>query len=164
MIIISLGLLADRNLNWSSKTLECPPIPWEESSLGVLFVCLLFLFICFLALISQYFLDSSSEIGSVAFVMFSLSRAILSDIWARGPLSLFFFFFLLDKMKCHTLSKESSLWLLISRKIQAATMEWYQNVSLTFYVNLDLYSPESLFAFVGAVGVSFAMNDSLKWV
>jgi hypothetical protein len=43
-------------------------------------------------------------------------------------------------------------------------MEWYQNVSLTFYVNLDLYSPESLFAFVGAVGVSFAMNDSLKWV
>lgn len=43
-------------------------------------------------------------------------------------------------------------------------MEWYQNVSLTFYVNLDLYSPASLFAFVGAVGVSFAMNGSLKWV
>lgn len=91
-----------------------------------------------------------------------------SDIWARGPLGLF----ILDKMKCHALSKETSLWRLMSnlsileKKMQAATMEGYQNVSLTFYVNLDPYSPASLSAFADAVGVShrncFAMNDGLK--
>lgn len=41
-------------------------------------------------------------------------------------------------------------------------MEWYQNVSLTFYVNLDLYSPVSLFAFVDGVGVK--PGNASQWM
>lgn len=50
-------------------------------------VCLLvFWFVCSLALISGFFLDNSSEIGSVAFVMFSLSCAIVVAYFCKVTL------------------------------------------------------------------------------